>query len=470
MTGTSRAFAAQPPLNWAAEAAQPLLNWAAEAAQPLLNWAADDGARVAALEKDGTRLQGEHVVLYVPKSLPRADADALAARLDRGVAGLWQRVGVHDWQAVKPGRITYYLSDDTFVAHASGRSAVFVPMARVTDGRAPFLHEATHELLASTRTDPAGSTVRRPLWLTEGLPDYIARITAADVGMTETGPFGTPTVEGADAVCAERARTADGATMLPFVGADERPAVLFTTDRARFAPTFYACSFSFVASLASEAGLAQLVDLFSVAPAETRARLDRLGGRTLDEHRQAWLRRLALAAVQAPDDDAQVYHAATTALRLEAPAGGRRYAVQDPAFDPTPLWTDPATGAIQPSVDPRRLMTGARPETIEAFFDAVRRPRALPRHLEALGPWRLVAARDLPDRSRPAAWAPFADARGLAGSVVRVSAIGYDRARTQALVAVSQTCGPLCASGCLVLLDRRDGGWVVATAALIVEA
>ncbi|MGE0811867.1 MAG: hypothetical protein AB7O28_11020 [Vicinamibacterales bacterium] len=284
MTATARALAVACLLAAAGRAS----------AQQPLNWAADDGARVAALEQAGTRLQGEHVVLYFPASLPRADAEALVARLDRGVAGLWQLVGVHDWQAVRPGRITYYLSDDTFVAHASGRAAVFVPMARVADGRAPFLHEATHELLASTTIDPAGPTVRRPLWLTEGLPDYIARLAAADVGMTETGPFGTPTVDGVDAVCAGRARTADGATMLPFVGADARPEVLFTTDRARFAPTFYSCSFSFVAYLVSQAGLAPLVDLFGVAPAETRARLDRLGGKSLEEHRRQWLRRLAL--------------------------------------------------------------------------------------------------------------------------------------------------------------------------------
>lgn len=267
-------------------------------AQTLLNWSADDGARVASLEKGGTRLEAEHLVLWFPASLAKADAEALVRRLDPAVAGLWARVGVHDWQAVPKGKITYYLHDDAFVAHASGRSAVFVPMARVKDGRAPFLHEATHELLASTRVapPPAGEAapVRRPLWLTEGLPDYITRVVAADLDITEEGPFATPALAGVDGVCAERARTTDGATMIPFIGTNTRPDVLFTTDRARFAPTFYSCAFSFTKHLAGRVGLDTLVGLFALTPAEMVGKLGTIAGQPLAATRAEWLRGLGL--------------------------------------------------------------------------------------------------------------------------------------------------------------------------------
>jgi hypothetical protein len=230
-------------------------------AQQPLNWSAEDGKRIESLEKGGSRIDGAHIILWFPPSLSRADAEALMGRLDSAVEALWRRVGVHDWQQVPKGKINYYLHDDAFVAHASGRSAVFVPMARVKDGRAPFLHEATHELLASTRTAPADgmAPVRRPLWLTEGLADYIARLVADQLGISEQGPFGTPNLSGVDAVCAERARTADGASMLPFIGANAVPEVLFTTERAKFAPTFYSCAFSFTKHLA-EASRARHAD------------------------------------------------------------------------------------------------------------------------------------------------------------------------------------------------------------------
>lgn len=82
--------------------------------------------------------------------------------------------------------------------------------------------------------------------------------------------------------------------MVPFVGSDRRPDVLFTTDRARFAPTFYTCAFSFVKHLVDGVGLPALIDLFAVSPSETQARLASLGGTPLAQWREGWRRRLAL--------------------------------------------------------------------------------------------------------------------------------------------------------------------------------
>ena len=53
-------------------------------AQQALNWSADDGKRVESLVKGGGKIEGAHVILYFPPSLPRADADALVKRLDPG--------------------------------------------------------------------------------------------------------------------------------------------------------------------------------------------------------------------------------------------------------------------------------------------------------------------------------------------------------------------------------------------------
>lgn len=50
--------------------------------QQPLNWAADDGKRVETLKTDGSRLDGEHLVLWFPPSLTRPDAEALLKKLD----------------------------------------------------------------------------------------------------------------------------------------------------------------------------------------------------------------------------------------------------------------------------------------------------------------------------------------------------------------------------------------------------
>ncbi|MEZ5283960.1 MAG: hypothetical protein R2712_03950 [Vicinamibacterales bacterium] len=269
---------------------------ASQPAPQALNWSADDGARIERLSREGTRLDGAHVVIWFPPSLPRADGDALLARLDPGVEALRAKVGRHEWQSVREPRITYYLSDDQFVSHASGRGAVFVPMARVLDGRAPFLHEATHELLAA-RT-PAGPgappPARRPLWLTEGLPDFIAQTVAAESGIREGDVFATGGLAGVDGVCATRAATADGAVMAAAVGTLERPAALFTTDRPRFAPTFYACSFSFVKFLAGRAGLPAVVAAMGVPPSDTVSALERAAGGPIAQLAADWRRAIGL--------------------------------------------------------------------------------------------------------------------------------------------------------------------------------
>ena len=76
--------------------------------------------------------------------------------------------------------------------------------------------------------------------------------------------------------------------------ATDDPEVLYTTERSRFAPTFYACSFSFVKYLADQVGLNELINLFAFGPADMNARLDRLGGKKLSEWRAEWLRLLNL--------------------------------------------------------------------------------------------------------------------------------------------------------------------------------
>jgi hypothetical protein len=114
------------------------------------------------------------------------------------------------------------------------------------------------------------------------------------LGISEEGPFGTPNLSSIDAVCAERAGTPDGATMLPFVGANARPDVLFTTERAKFAPTFYSCSFSFTKDLAERVGLETLIDLFALTPAASVVRLDGVAGQPLSLVVTEWRTRLGL--------------------------------------------------------------------------------------------------------------------------------------------------------------------------------
>jgi hypothetical protein len=77
-------------------------------------------------------------------------------------------------------QITYYVSPDRFVAHASGRGAVFIPPLTPDPGR----------------TDRVRIT--RPLWLTESLADVVALTAANRAGIKEGDVFDLGGLAGVD--------------------------------------------------------------------------------------------------------------------------------------------------------------------------------------------------------------------------------------------------------------------------------
>jgi hypothetical protein len=82
--------------------------------------------------------------------------------------------------------------------------------------------------------------------------------------------------------------------MLPFVGTDAVPDVLFTTDRPRFAPTFYSCSLSYTKHLAEHIGLNALISLFALTPTDLVSRMDGVAGRPMPVIVTEWRTRLGL--------------------------------------------------------------------------------------------------------------------------------------------------------------------------------
>src|SRR5262249_13417836 len=155
----------------------------------------------------------------------------------------------------------YYVSGDRFIAHATGRGAVFIPLVRVQDGKAPFFHEATHEFLAARPADAIDRSRRSPppLWLMEGIADFIGQSAATQAGVVEGDGFDTGGMNGVDQVCATRLREPIGREVAGAIGENARLAALFTTERQQVAPTFYACSFSFTKFLVSKIGVAETV-------------------------------------------------------------------------------------------------------------------------------------------------------------------------------------------------------------------
>lgn len=273
----------------------------------------EDGNRAAWLEQHGRTVSRRQAVVVAPAdSFPEGWQQALADSLDRGVAALRRLIGApYRWQRIAERPVKFYLSPGSFVSHGTGRDIVFISLPRVRDGKAPYLHEASHELLrprarfpgsrradTPAAADSARDDARMPLWLFEGFPDYLALTVAAAEGLHEGDVFDIGGLAAVDSVCAARANaSASRAELLRVVGASGRLEALFTTERRRVAPAFYACAQSMSKYLVARIGVRRVVALFPAITTGSWARdIERAAGMSLAELRRRWLEQLGLRA------------------------------------------------------------------------------------------------------------------------------------------------------------------------------
>jgi hypothetical protein len=278
------------------------------AAQPL-RWNAGDSAHVALLDAEGRRIAGRHVVVHVlPLEMPEVWQAALVDSLDRGIAELHRLMGAPlSWQRIGGRPVRYYLVSERMISHASGQGVVFISMFHVRNGTAPYLHEALHELLAPPppffyREYPdtvmaEAKFQAMPYWLMEGLPDYLAQVAAARAGTREGDVFATGGPDRADSTCAARLEGHElRSELLRTLGGRGAVDQLFTTDRIRVAPAFYACAQSLAGYLVGTIGVDRTVALFpAIREGEWIPVLERAAAVPLDTLRARWQSRLGLA-------------------------------------------------------------------------------------------------------------------------------------------------------------------------------
>lgn len=281
-----------------------------------LNWSAADSARIAFLAAHGYRVERANAVLWAPHdSIDEVWMRALVDTLDRGVAGMRRLMKApYPWQRLGNAPVTFYLSPGRFVSHGTGYGAVFIPVSRVKERLAPFLHEASHELLApkppfyyreSTDTIVGAKVAEStPLWLFEGLPDYLAHSVAPAIGLHEGDVFEVGGLARADSSCAARVQASPlGREIIEAVGRGTRPAALFTTQRQQIAPAFYACGQALTRHLVEHLGVRETVELMpAMARGDWAAQIGRRGGVPIEVFRRRWLERIGLAVSDSSKD------------------------------------------------------------------------------------------------------------------------------------------------------------------------
>ncbi|HSB60889.1 MAG TPA: hypothetical protein VLI67_04175, partial [Vicinamibacteria bacterium] len=110
------------------------------------------------------RCETERAVIdFDREGLEDGERDAFARLADRGVADLQGLVASILEPPARRERIRFIVSRRVGMSRTYGRT-VLLPLERVRDRRAPYLHETVHALLR---------TPHRSAWLTEGLACYL---------------------------------------------------------------------------------------------------------------------------------------------------------------------------------------------------------------------------------------------------------------------------------------------------------
>ncbi len=194
---------------------------------------------------------------------------------------------------------TFYFRLDSFIAHGSLSGFVSIPFYRVQFGSNPWLHEAMHEMLNPKAGNWLNEKITHkewaenmPLWMAEGLPDYIS----STVSIQNHIPLYFPTTKipygSIDSACRQNLANEKGAYILSFIGRKGTMPELFGDKRREYYAAFYNCSCSFVKYIAEQKGLDVLLKSFSAYPNE-HAVLEKFIT-PFAEIKKAWVKKLNL--------------------------------------------------------------------------------------------------------------------------------------------------------------------------------
>lgn len=216
-----------------------------------------DQALAEGLRREGVVLAGRNVTLHVQRgALDAGQQEMFLQQLDRGVEVIRGHLGAQLDAPMGGRRIEVFVSADVHIAHVRGDvpTMVYLPAARVRNGKAPYLHELVHAL--------ASWSWKHAEWLGEGLAEHVAREVAPVSGghhysvMQAVQPDRGPR---------EHLASPQGQAILPLIGPAGRhgqlpPALQALSDQVRrhrrtHAPPFYLLSTSYVDFLVAQIGI-----------------------------------------------------------------------------------------------------------------------------------------------------------------------------------------------------------------------
>lgn len=262
-----------------------------------------DSLNITYLIKNGVKISNSRVICWFPKdSLSEKNMNEIAMMIATGVRDAEKYIGAPlPWQVHRITEpYTFYFRFDVFVSHASQAGYISIPFWRIKDGKAPWLHEAMHEMLYtktgswySAKVTEKEWSENMPLWLFEGLPDYISLKVSLMENVLWFDVFSNHNQTNVDSIFVEEMKSEKGSYILSFIGSKGIMPELFSKDRMVYAPAFYHGSHSFVNYLADQYDIKILLAGISSFGKEDKV-LEKSTGKSLVILKKEWLDKLKI--------------------------------------------------------------------------------------------------------------------------------------------------------------------------------
>lgn len=262
-----------------------------------------DSLHIIYLIDHGVKITKQKAICWFPKdSLSEKRMNEIADTINVGVIAAEKFINAPlPWQVHSINEpYTFYFRLDSFISHASLYGFVSIPFYRIKNGRAPWLHEALHEILYSNTdkwfappmTDEYANA-HMPLWIHEGLPDYIAIRVSRQNNLSYYDVFSNNDPANIDSLFVENLRSENGSYIISHIGANGIIPELFGKDRFNYAPGFYHGSCSFVQFIAERYRLNVLLTAISSFEKEQES-IEAVSGKPLATLKKEWLDKLKI--------------------------------------------------------------------------------------------------------------------------------------------------------------------------------
>lgn len=236
-----------------------------------------DRQLASTLRESGIHHETERAAIWYDAGvLSNEEIAEFSKQLDAGILHIESYLKLGPREA----KVRYYVSSQVDISHSLG-SSVFLPLARVVNQTAPYLHETTH-VLAPCRDCP--------MWFSEGLASYVQSYVSEHMGGYDGVIFARNGNRNIDREAAHWLAESRGQAVIPFIGKYEEPPHI-SYDRSNVAAPYYILSQSLIKYIIEQAGVASLAGVFPSTDFEKA--MAEGTGKTTEDWKENWLLKLA---------------------------------------------------------------------------------------------------------------------------------------------------------------------------------